>query len=113
LLRSSSLSHSLRFLSFSFFFLFNHPPTSVLYTLSLHDALPICTCTLFTILKIFCPYPHPLVCWDTDYFHCFIYNVTYYVLNILSFFIIFIYNLTMYFFFEFNQYMGFTCCHWF
>src|SRR5207248_8875519 len=29
--------------SFTFFFLFNDPPTTDIYTLSLHDALPICS----------------------------------------------------------------------
>src|SRR5438093_5723069 len=33
-----SLSHSLSF----FFFFFTDPPTTEIYTLSLHDALPIC-----------------------------------------------------------------------
>src|SRR5690348_18483049 len=30
------------FLSFCFFFFFNDPATTEIYTLSLHDALPIC-----------------------------------------------------------------------
>src|SRR5205823_14964256 len=29
-----------------FFFFFNDPPTTEIYTLSLHDALPICPCVL-------------------------------------------------------------------
>src|SRR5205823_13243529 len=45
-----SLSHtlcsflSLSFISLSFFFFFNDTATTEIYTLSLHDALPICSC---------------------------------------------------------------------
>src|SRR5205085_9669735 len=45
-LYTSCSSSSFHFLSISpfvsFFFFFNHTPTSEIYTLSLHDALPIC-----------------------------------------------------------------------
>src|SRR5204863_7517860 len=34
-------THHYRLLSFPLFFSFNHPPTTDIYTLSLHDALPI------------------------------------------------------------------------
>src|SRR5437868_15533764 len=36
--------YSLR-LSYTFFFFFNDPATTEIYTLSLHDALPICPCS--------------------------------------------------------------------
>src|SRR5437773_6843853 len=39
----SSLFISLYFLNFSFFFFFTATATTEIYTLSLHDALPICT----------------------------------------------------------------------
>src|SRR5438094_9147262 len=38
---SSGLCHTLRSLSPIFFFFFNHTATTEIYTLSLHDALPI------------------------------------------------------------------------
>src|SRR5207249_11239033 len=34
--------HFLSYSLLSFFFFFNHPSTTEIYTLSLHDALPIC-----------------------------------------------------------------------
>src|SRR5699024_12434283 len=40
---TSSLSYSCASPPFLLFFSLPHPPTPALYTLSLHDALPICT----------------------------------------------------------------------
>src|SRR5207248_4150461 len=47
------ISYSVYF-SFFFFFFFHDPPTTAIYTLSLHDALPIslCACILFLFLVL-------------------------------------------------------------
>src|SRR5437867_11290868 len=57
------LSVAIHFFSLSFFFFFNDPPTTDIYTLSLHDALPISVYSTATgapgLSKIQWPCHHP------------------------------------------------------
>src|SRR5437588_5872701 len=53
-------------LSKSLFFFFNHPETTEIYTLSLHDALPISRRNQTPLPVPSCTVPHRLAKWSTS-----------------------------------------------